>query len=53
LPPADTPTDRDSPDAVADASVKQVREWLGHIGFVWTDEPDGGVRFYMLPGHDW
>jgi hypothetical protein len=53
LPPADTETGRASLDAIANAAADQLQEWLGHIGFVWTDEPGGGIGFYMLPGHDW
>jgi len=53
LPPADTATERPRLDAIANAVADELQEWLGHIGFVWTDEPDGGIGFYMLPGHDW
>ncbi len=53
LPPANVPTPREQLDGWAALIEKHLEAWLGHIGFSYSDMPDGGQYFGIHRAEEW
>lgn len=53
LPPASAPTPRERLDGQTALIEKHLKAWLRHIGFSYTDMPDGGQHFGVHRAEAW